>query len=267
MADKQTVRATGWKSIHPLMQAALSNIGVKGTSITQGWGTNVAASAGFHDPEGEIDGHPYSSCVDLSWSIASVELKSLLVEAGFAPFFRYPASGWTGSKHIHSVFIGITDASGSPTILAGPRQQINDAYRGLNGLAGHSTYRGNYTFTDDERTRIRSLYSDWVVDEATRIISPEGNEILSYAFFEGDAVRCEVRPFYTYWGVHIVGWQDGNLICEHDGKTLDLTAAKPAIVGGQFTRANVRQLAEAIGLKVKFAWAADKRTAAVNLSY
>jgi len=258
--------ASGYGLMHPSMDAALKELGVTDGEILQTVG-DAPASAGFHLEEGVINGHPFSSCVDLSWDIASVGLKSHLVEAGFAPFFRYPSSGWTGSRHIHAIFIGAKDDGGGVDILPGPRQQLIDAYRGLNGLAGHSAYRGGYTFTDDEKTRIKTLYSGWVVDEATRIISPENDTILCYAFFEGDAVRCEVRPFYTYWGVHIDGWQDGKLICTYDGKTLDLTSANPAIAGGQFTRANIRQLAEAIGLKVTFAWGPNQRTATVQLAY
>jgi len=243
--------ASGYNQLHPIVTKVLKELGVDGSKITQTVGAAVA-SAGFHSAEGTIDGHGYTSCVDLSWSLASVALKSHLVEAGFAPFFRYPASGWLQAKHIHAIYIGLRDEDGDVRILPGPRQQIIDAYKGLNGLAGHSTYRGDYMFTDDEKAHIKASYASWVPDIATTVIGLDGKQITCYAFFEGDTVRCEVRPLFEHFGVEIVGWQGGQLVCKLDDKVLDLSGADCEIAGGQFTRGNVRQLVEAIGLKIEF---------------
>jgi len=245
--------------LHPIVTNALKELGVTASQITQTVGS-APASAGFHSSEGTIDGHAYTSCVDLSWNLASASFKSHLVEAGFVPFFRYPASGWLQSKHIHAIFVGLKDHNGNVRILPGPRQQIIDAYKGLNGLAGHSAYRGDYTFTDDEKAKIKAAYAGWVPDIATAVIGLDGKQITCYAFFEGGTVRCEVRPLFEHFGVDILGWQNGDLICKMNGKVLDLGGAHCEVVGGQFTRGNVRQLAEAIGLNIGFEMSGSSAT-------
>lgn len=45
--EMETIRASGWTSIHPLMVSALKNIGVTGDQVVQGYGY-ASASAGFH---------------------------------------------------------------------------------------------------------------------------------------------------------------------------------------------------------------------------
>ena len=258
---------SGYSRIHPIQQASLKELGVTSGQITQTVG-NAPASAGFHAAEGQIDGHDYTSCIDLSWSLASPEFKARMVMAGFAPFFRHTGS-FADNRHIHAVSIGLRDSQGRCRIQPGPRQQIIDATRNLNGLDGHDPIESTYAFTKDERQLMYENYADWVPDVATRVVAPEGNQIVCYAFLEHDTVRCDLRPFAEYWGVK-VEWdeQSHQVVCSLDGRTLDLSAADLRLEGGEFTRANVRQLSEAIGPKVdRFAWSTGHSSATVYLAY
>lgn len=254
--------ARGYGSIHPLMAKPLQRLGVEDWQITQGWGS-ARASAGFHSAEGKVDGHSYSSCVDLTFGLADRgrEFYARLVEAGFCPFYRYGGS-WAGNEHIHAVFVGISPCR----ILAGPRQQVIDFTRGLNGLVGHAALTGTWAPTADERAQILEQYRAWAPHVATAVLSPEGKALNCYAFYDLNTVRCEAAAALAWWGYKL---DQKTLVARNaKGKTLDLNAigCRPKLEGGQFIRANVRQLHEALGLKVAFEWAADKRSATIRLS-
>jgi len=248
--------AHGYDLIHPIMEAALRNLGVTPDHITQTVGF-AKASAGFHAPEGKIGGHAYTSCVDLAWSLASKRFKSLMVEGGFAPFFRH-TGGFAKHAHIHAVYIGLTDEHKQCRILAGPRQQIIDATRNLNGLVGHAPIESAYKFTDDELGDLRAAYAAWAPDIATMVVGPKGIQIKCYAFLEQRIVRCEARVLLEALGATVM-WSpaDETIHASKDGALLDLAAAELELEGGQFVRGNVRQIAEAAGCKVTFAWQPD----------
>ncbi len=259
--------ASGFASIHPRMTAALQSLGVKDWQVTQGWGY-AKASANYHAPEGRTaagaDGHPFSSCVDLPFKLASASFLSRMRAAGFAAFARESGNGWNGDDHIHAVFVGAQDWRGRVTILPGPRMQIIDFCRGRNGLVGHGEIRP-YPPSLEERETIRRLYEAWAPSVPTRVLAPEGGAILCYAFLERDAVRCEARPFLEFFGA-TVGWDDH--ACRptalYKGAPLDLSKARPKLAG-EFLRADVRGLAEALGLEVSFRWL-DATSAEVRLS-
>ena len=239
--------ARGWNSIHPQMAANLKNIGIKEWQITQGYGT-AKASAGYHKPEGTIDNHFYSSCVDLTWSIASIELKDRLIEAGFCPFFRE----WTGNYHIHAVFVGAKDGYGKVRILPGPRMQIIDYINGKDGLVGHNMLVGKYAPNAEQRLQIKRQYEAWAPHVNTKVFSSTGSQINCYAFMEPYAskTRCEVRSFYEWWGVKVF-WDGSKIACSYKDKLLDTSKAEIKIEGS-FARGNIRQLAEALGLTIDF---------------
>jgi len=241
--------ARGWKSIHPLMEEGLKNCGIKEEDITQGWGF-ASASNGFHAPEGWIDGHKFSSCVDLTWRVASVQLKSRLVEAGFCPFFR----DWPGNMHIHCVFVGAKDARGKVTILPGPRMQIIDFINGKNGLASHKPITGVYAPTADEREQIKEQYAKWAPHYATRVLTGDGRQIKCYAFYDNSNVRCEIKSFLLAYGYPM--YMEGNkvYVILRNGKKESLDHCRPRLEGGQFVRGDIRPLAETIGKSVTFQW-------------
>ena len=247
--------AIGFDTMHPTaakaLKEAFDKIGGSEEDIRQTWGTTVIASAGFHDPESTIDGHPFSSCVDLSWRLASRETKNRLVESGFVPFFRHTGSFYN-NRHIHAVYQGLRDDNGNVTILPGPREQLIDGQRNLNGLVGHDSIESEYAFSSDELQLLKHNYSAWVPDLATAVISPDGGNIDCYAFIESDTVRCDLRPFYTFWDVKIAWDPTKGVTCFQDGKPVDMSHADLKLEGNEFTRGSVRGLAEAIGLKVNF---------------
>jgi hypothetical protein len=262
--------ASGFSSIHPLMAKALQEIGIENDQITQGFG-NAEASAGFHRQESfckdSYGTHAFSSCVDLTWSLVSADLKSKLVEASFCPFFRNSGS-FANNKHIHAVYVGAKDNHDHVTILAGPRSQIIDYTRGLNGLVGHAQLTGEYAPTEDEKKQIYKQYSGWCPHVATKIYSPEGNFIPSYAFYEAEfgMVRCEVPVFYDYWDVKHTITSNGYHFYQ-EGKEIKPIGANMRIEGENFLRGNIRQIANCIGLGVDFKWADDKNSCEVKLSY
>ena len=255
--------ARGWDSIHPWMASALRELGVTEGQITQGWGY-APASANYHAPEGRTDkypaGHPYSSCVDLSWSLRSQGFKDRMVAAGFCPFFR----DWAGNQHIHAVFVGARDGENKVRLLPGPRTQVVDYTRGRDGLVGHDPLAGELAPTPEQREQVRVRYEAWAPQVGTRVYSPEGAWIPCYAFLERDAVRCEARAFLTWWGVYVT-WRNGQMEATYRGQALDLSAAKLRLEG-QFTRGEVRALGAALGLGVEFDWAPDG-SATVRVEY
>lgn len=237
--------ASGYSSIHPIMAKNLKNIGVASEKITQGWGTTVIASAGFHNPEGWVTDnygkHRYSSCVDLSASLGfTSELKSRLVAAGFCPFFR----DWAGNKHIHCVYVGLS------TILDGPKSQIIDYYHGLNGLVGHAPLTGELAPTAAEKKMVQAAFLAMDGHNTVNVIY-DGRTINCYAFmgrFPGqpaEITRCELRPFVEFFGAKIIG----NNKLSYKGQILDYSGCRP-VVEGDFTRVDLRPIASLISKNI-----------------
>ncbi len=255
---KEPEMASGFESVHPIVEQSLRQLGLASTDVTQGWGY-AAASAGFHEPVGENPrGRKYGPCVDLSWSILDERpvyaVRDHLLAAGAAPFFRCAQTGWNGSNHIHCVWLGLKDWQGRVHLPPGPRQQIIDLTRGRDGLAGHDYWRGprEYWPEDDQQLKLTQQYESWATDLATRVYDPAGDWIPCYAFREGDTTRCEVRAFVERFQHNpALGWRDGRCLLQYKGATLDLAPAHPR-VEGWFTRANVRQLAELLGLGMQY---------------
>lgn len=250
MYEAASIQAVGFSTMHPLSVNGLRACGIDESDVSQTWGTNVAASAGFHAPEGKIDNHNYSSCVDLRWHLTSKgpALKSRLVEAGFCPFYR----DWSGNRHIHCVHVGLRDQHDKVRILAGPRTQIIDFTRGLNGLVGHDALTGPYAPTRDERDQIRKQYEAWVPHVAIKVFEDDGSWIPCYAFVEESGItRCEARPLLEKLGCS-VAYSNGVLIVTKGGKKLDMSKSNARLEGGQFVRVDLRPAAEAAGHEVTF---------------
>lgn len=113
--------------------------GVTSGMVTQTVGY-AAASAGYHAPDGNVDGHPYTAAVDLSVrGLTQTQIRALLDrlgQNGFAAWYRWPGhDGWPSSEapHIHAVFAGVIMKSQL-------REQVRDYLAGRNGLASHTTY-------------------------------------------------------------------------------------------------------------------------------
>ena len=259
--------AHGYGSVHPRTAAVLRELGVEDGQITQGWGTAVVASAGYHNPEGRTakvpGGQAFSSCVDLSYHLASRGFLDRLTAAGLAGFVR-DAGSFSGNAHIHCIHVGLVDWRGRVTILTGPRTQIIDYTRGLSGLAGHLPITGRWRPTDQQRQQVQNLYEAWAPSVATRVYAPDGKWIPCYAFFELGTVRCEARPLLE-WGGATVGWDGHSLTARIDVRPLDLGAARLR-VAVEYVRGDVRALAAALGYSVKFAWTDGGQTAEVRLT-
>ena len=123
----------------PAASDALRRIGITADRITQTIG-HAAASAGVHEQDGEIDGHPYCAAVDLSAHGLTVpqvvQLLDRLGEQGFAAWYRQPGHDhWPASDalHVHAVYAGVK-------MKAALRSQIHDFCHGKNGLASHTVY-------------------------------------------------------------------------------------------------------------------------------
>lgn len=239
--------ASGFASIHPKMENGLEEIGIQSWRVTQGWG-NAKASAGYHAYVGWVNGHRYSTCVDLSTSIGCTpEMKSRLVAAGFAPFFRLEGV-WANNQHIHCVYVG------DLPLLAGPLQQAYDYTNGKNGLVGHAALTGPLAPTDEERAVVAQAIKTRVPHIAVDVISPNGRDIDCYAFMERvrwsgqDKTRCEVRPLLEFFGARIIDQK--HCLLSGGIKTVDFSVAEPR-VSGQFLRGNIAQLLQCIGRSVK----------------
>jgi hypothetical protein len=130
--------------------------GVTAAMITQTVGF-ASASAGYHAPDGNVDGHPYTAAVDLSVrGLSTSEISALLHrlgQNGFAAWYRQPGhDGWPSSEvaHIHAVFAGVIMKSQL-------REQIRDYLAGRNGLASHTVYSFWHAPTGD-RDVVRLLF-------------------------------------------------------------------------------------------------------------
>ena len=142
--------------MHPEASDRLRCAGVTSAMITQTVGY-AAASAGYHAPDGTVDGHPYTAAVDLSVrGLSLTEIRALLgrlARNGFAAWYRQPGhDGWpsTEAPHIHAVFAGVIMKSQL-------REQVRDYLAGRNGLSSHTTYTFWRASTAD-RAVVRLLF-------------------------------------------------------------------------------------------------------------
>ncbi len=261
--------SSGFASVHPIVEQALRQLDLTSTDVTQGVGY-AAASAGFHEPVGECPrGRLYGPCVDLSWRVLDGRepqaVRDHLLASGAVPFFRCAETGWANSRHIHCVWLGLEDWQGVGHLPAGPRQQIVDATRGLNGLAGHAPQKGPAYYWPDagQRERIAAQYEAWAPDIATRVYNAHGDWIPCYAFLAGDTVRVEARPLAEALGGR-VKWGGIHFLLEYGGAVTELSATHPR-VEGWFTRCDLRPLAEALGRRVVFEWGPDHSYCVVRL--
>lgn len=238
--------ASGYKSLHPLTCEVLQELGVPDGHVTQGWGS-APASAGYHAVEGYYKGKRFSSCVDIAWEAEyrTTAWKSRAVAAGLCVFYR----DWPGNRHIHCVHVGLKDTKGSVTILNGPRTQIVDYTRGLNGLVGHAKLTGKLAPTAAERKDILERYSAWATSYATKVYL-NGKRVPCYAWLDGTvgAVTVEVRPLLEAMGFRILDWAGSHLLVRSPmADTLELNnVVMGAELHGEFLRAPVRSVVKAI---------------------
>jgi len=143
--------------------------------------------------------------------------------------------------------------------------QIIDFCNGKDGLKYHGNLPAKWLPSASQRDAVRAAYTAWAPGVATAVYAPEGNQFTCFAFLEGDTMRCEARAFLLYWGV-LVTWHTDRMEARYKGKLLDLSAASLRVEGA-FTRGDLRPMAEALGLKVRFNWAADGLSAEVKLGY
>jgi len=243
--------ASGFKSLHPLTEEMLRNLGVKSSQVTQGYGY-ARASAGYHAPVGEYQGRKFSHCFDLTSDLADTRFMNRLWEAGVVAFARnHATNGWKGSSHIHAIHLGLTADDGKAHLLDGPRAQIIDYLKSppRNGLVFHDQLTGIVP-KPIVQAELRKQYSEWLPDYPTRVLAPGGQQINCYAWMDGETVTCEVDAFSNWWGSKVPE--------DVPGETFD----------GRFRRAPIRQLAAAVGVKVQsFKWGPGKLWAEVQLSY
>lgn len=228
--------ANGYKSLHPLTEQVLRNLGVTSGQVTQGYGS-APASAGYHAAVGVAGGRKFSHCVDLTAALIDRDFMLRLWEAGFVAFARVQGRGWRGSSHIHAIHLGLTADDGKAHLLSGPRAQVVDFLKQppLNGLVGHARLTG-YVPPASLQAELRRQYAAWLPDYPTRVLAPGGQQINCYAWLEGGQVTVEADAFCRWWGRD---WT-GTIANDQAVVTFD----------GRFHRAPVRPLAEAIGLKI-----------------
>lgn len=260
--------ARGYAALHENTEALLRELGIPDEAVSQGYGS-AKASAGFHEPEGRSPGgRRFSSCFDLRWSALTKELRDRLVAAGVCVFPR----DWPGNQHHHCVQVGLTDKAGRCTVLPGPRQQIRDFVACRTGLAGHGPWVGKWAPTAQERTALYGAYADWVPDVATTVRT-DAVGVPCYAWLEGPktkrVVTCEVRALVEGLGGRVLEAGEWAVtVRTADGSRVEVSGGtvRGWYLAGEFLRAPVRPIAEALGYAVGFAWAADKSNCLVKLT-
>jgi hypothetical protein len=124
--------------LHPRASDALRAAGVRAWRIVQTIG-NAPASAGYHLPDGSVNGHLYTAAVDLSVrGLSDTQIRNLLerlAKVGFAGWYRENGhDGWVGANHIHAVYANCK----MKTVL---RAQVHSWLLGRNGLVSNTIYR------------------------------------------------------------------------------------------------------------------------------
>ncbi len=133
-AAPQPLLASG---LHPRASTGLRAAGVSAWRITQTIG-HAAASAGYHEQDGSVNGKPYTAAVDLSVrDMSSQQIHNLLerlAKVGFAAWYRTNGrDGWVGATHIHAVYANCKMKS----VL---RAQVRSWLVGRNGLSSNTLY-------------------------------------------------------------------------------------------------------------------------------
>jgi GH25 family lysozyme M1 (1,4-beta-N-acetylmuramidase) len=238
--------ANGYASLHPVTEELLRLLGVTSAQVEQGWGY-VEASAGYHAPVGIKAGRKFSHCFDLSWDCNRPELLQHLVGSGVIPFVR----NWAGNRHLHCIHLGLTADDGQPHLLSGPRRQIKAFLENppRDGLAGNGPLTG-FVPSRAQQEELRGEYERWLPDFPTRVVAPGGQQIRCYAWLENDRVTCEVRPFMEWWGCTVSG-DAQHVSAQLKGQTLNLSGAGLTF-DGRFWRGQVRGLAQALGLTLRY---------------
>ena len=125
--------------LHPEASDRLRCIGITADGISQTIG-HAAASAGYHEVDGQANGHDYCAAVDIRiMGRNNAQLRTLLQqlgENGFAAWYRWPGhDGWPAADapHIHAVFVGVP-------MKVQLREQVRDFLVGKNGLTSHTHY-------------------------------------------------------------------------------------------------------------------------------
>jgi hypothetical protein len=251
--------ARGISTTHPQTAALLRELGFSEDDVTQSHGSAVA-SAGFHEPESTLP--KFSSCFDLRWDAVTKTLRDKLVAASVCVFPR----DWPENRHVHCVQVGLANNAGKCTILPGPRTQIRDFFSGRNGLFGHGAWAGKWRPTDSERHAILSAYGAWVPDVATRVYVGE-DRVLCYAWLEAKKqVCCEVRALAEGLGARILQASASVVdVRKADGSEAEI-GLPGGYIAGEFLRAPVRPIAEALGYEVGFEWATGNASCVVRLT-
>lgn len=244
--------ASGFKSCHPVTVELLKQLGVEDGDVTQGVGA-AAASAGTHNQVGAYQGVKYGPCVDLRYSLANPDFIARLWQAGLVAFVRDAASGWSGSRHIHAVCLGLVDDAGNKHLPPICNTQVTDFLHSppRSGLAGHGYLQGAYKPTPAMQKVVAAQYKAWFPGYATKVLSPEGHIIPCYAQLEGDVVTADETRFFEYWG-----------------KTMGQFVPAGTVFDGRFYRAPVRAMCDLLKLKIaSFTLNKQKTAATVQLSY
>lgn len=246
----------GFESIHPLTTHKLQALGLPSDAVTQGYGT-ATASAGFHESVGEVDGHGWSPCIDLSPRYVPYGRTWLshLVDAGLAAFARNGDNGWYGSEHWHCIDVALGH------LLEGVETQVHDFCNGRNGLASHGHFYGPLAPDASQQQSIREVYLNADPRLPAKVVSPSGLVIPCYGFAEDDVTRVEVRPLIEFVGGTVIDLSHYSL----GGEVTSIASANPAI-SGDFLRADLRALASSLALGVEFAVDEDGMAATARLT-
>lgn len=262
----------GFAACHPLSVEVLKATGVTSGSVTQGWG-DAKASAGYHKSVGLCGGKKYSTCFDLAYDLATPLLIEQLGMAGIAAFVR----NWPGNQHIHCVQAALLDDNKRPLILDGPRSQLLDWMHSpdaLDGLVGHRRLSNSVPIaccpTPYLQAHLRHIYSAWLPDYPTKVLSPEGQQIVCYAWLGDGTVTADMVKFLTWWGCSVLTSKGGEphqfFSAALNGKKIDLSRCNPVFDGRRW-RGQVRGMAEALSLGVSFEWATGHYSCKVKLVY
>lgn len=242
--------ASGFKSVHPLVEQALREIGIEDGDVSQGWGY-AQASAGYHEPEGTAGGRRYSSCVDLTGRLGwSTDLRARLLTAGLVPFYR----DWEGNEHTHCVAVGLRNDAGKITIRRGPREQIDDYLAGRDGTTAHAALTGTRAATRAERVRLAEEVDCWSPRIRVMVLDLNGRAIPgAYGFLEGERTVCLVRPLVEALGWTILSSSGAEVTLQRAGKQVTLSGQGAGLyLAGNRLRGVVAALAAALGCVVDY---------------
>lgn len=241
----------GFEACHPDTAERLRSLDIRDNWIKQGVGY-AAASAGTHEPIGQVNGRDFGCCVDIWYGLAYRNLFDHLAESGFFPFVREGAS-WEGNEHIHCVDYAplyCDDGSvGQPHEIV--LTQMSDWVNGRNGLRGHSTMPKAWMPSVGQRAagskalQAHSRFLPVQVRAAGRYLRG------LYAYFLGNVVRSEFRPLVEGVGAQVM-WSAGKTTVLWKGSQIEPPASWGLVVEGNFTRCNAGDVLRGLGFDVKW---------------